>query len=193
MVDSLFKTVPLNLDAIERDTDQSNFSMPSERKTGSLLRTLAAAKPNGRFLELGTGTGLSTAWILSGMDVGSSLISVDNEADAQEIARKYLGEDSRVTFLCEDGAQVIQNEKSGSFDCIFADAWPGKYYLLEETLDLLKIGGLYVIDDMNPQPNWPEGHDAKAAKLLSKLDNSEHLSVCRMQWATGIVICSRTA
>jgi hypothetical protein len=31
---------------------------------------------------------------------------------------------------------------------------------------MLKPGGLYVIDDMLPQPNWPEGHAAKAEVLI---------------------------
>lgn len=191
MDDSVFKTVPPKLDSIERDTEQSNFTMPSERKTGSLLKTLTSSKPGGHFLELGTGTGLSTAWILSGMDAQSSLISVDNDEDVLKIARRHLGEDSRVTFLCKDGARVIQNEKPASFDFIFADAWPGKYLLLDETLELLKPGGFYVVDDMNPQPNWPEGHAAKAAGLLEKLRKNKRLSACRLSWATGILICAR--
>jgi len=38
--------------------------MPSDVMVGALLRLLAAAKPGGRMLELGTGTGLATAWVL---------------------------------------------------------------------------------------------------------------------------------
>jgi predicted O-methyltransferase YrrM len=34
------------------------FTMASDAWTGALLRTLAAAKPGGSLLELGTGTGL---------------------------------------------------------------------------------------------------------------------------------------
>ena len=52
--------------------------MASDLYTGSLLKTLAASKPSGRFLELGTGTGLATAWIIAGLDEKSSLISIEN-------------------------------------------------------------------------------------------------------------------
>ena len=38
---------------------------------------------------------------------------------------------------------------------------PGKYDLFEETIDMLNNGGIYIIDDMLPQPNWPLGHDEK--------------------------------
>ncbi|WP_234571238.1 O-methyltransferase [Rhodohalobacter sp. 614A] len=191
MNDFIFHKLPEQLGEIEIATNESGFSMPSERKTGSLLKTLASSKPGGKFLELGTGTGLSTAWLLSGMCANSSLLSVDNDEAPQKIAVRYLDSDPRVTFLCEDGFKVIQHQKAASFDLIFADAWPGKYFLLDETLELLKPGGFYVIDDMLPQSNWPEGHDQKAAQLLEILHQKENFSVCQLEWATGVVICTR--
>ena len=51
---------------IQRDTVAAGFSLASESQTESWLRTLAAKKIVGAFLELGTSTGLSTAWILAG-------------------------------------------------------------------------------------------------------------------------------
>jgi predicted O-methyltransferase YrrM len=38
---------------------------------------------------LGTGTGLSTSWILDGMDAGAQLISVDNDENFLNIARQF--------------------------------------------------------------------------------------------------------
>lgn len=63
--------------------------MASDLLTGSLLRTLAASKPAGKFVELGTGTGLSTSWILGGIDNDSSLISIDNEPELLKIAGDF--------------------------------------------------------------------------------------------------------
>ncbi len=192
MNDTIFDAIPKTLEAIERDTRNSGFTMPSERKTGSLLRTLASAKPGGRFLELGTGTGLSTAWLLSGMDRSSELDSVENDSGPLEIARRHLDGDRRVRFHLCDGTYFIREAEAGCYDLIFADAWPGKYNLLDETLSLLSTGGFYVIDDMLPQPNWPEGHADKADHLLEVLDEYKQLNVTRMAWATGIVVCSKT-
>lgn len=64
---------PAALDVILPDTESSGFDMVSELKVGALLAALAATKPGGRFLELGTGTGHGTAWLLSGMDGASSV------------------------------------------------------------------------------------------------------------------------
>jgi predicted O-methyltransferase YrrM len=36
-----------------------------------MLRMLAASKPGGRFLELGTGTGIATAWLLKKIDIAA--------------------------------------------------------------------------------------------------------------------------
>lgn len=52
----------LNSPAVVNDLVQAaaslGFTMSSDRLTGSLLRTLAASKPVGSFLELGTGVGM---------------------------------------------------------------------------------------------------------------------------------------
>lgn len=191
MKDTVFQKLPEPLKVIEQDTQESGFTMPSDRKTGSLLCTLVSAKPDGRFLELGTGTGLSTAWLLSGMHQSALLDSVEIDLTVLEIARHHLDSDRRVTFHHRDGEDFIRQAQPNSYDLIFADAWPGKYSLLDETLNLLKVGGFYIIDDMSPQSNWPKGHVDKVKHLLNKLNEYSHLNVCRLAWATGIVICCR--
>lgn len=78
---------PNRLTEIVERTNALSFDMASDPRTGALLRTLAASKPNGRFLELGTGTGIATAWLLDGMDAGSCLTSVDTDLRVQDVAR----------------------------------------------------------------------------------------------------------
>ena len=64
MNDNISLVISTRIPAIEEDTKKSGFSMASDHQTGALLRILVAAKQRGKFLELGTGTGLSTCWIL---------------------------------------------------------------------------------------------------------------------------------
>jgi len=169
-------------------TKSSGFTMASDVQTCSLLRTLAATKPAGKFLELGTGTGLSTSWILDGMNNNASLISIDNDPTFLEIARSKLGSDNRLQLLQFDGDEWITANADQRFDYIFADTWHGKYLLLDETLSMLNTGGLYIIDDMLPQPNWPEGHDEKARNLIGLLEKRNDLLLTKMIWATGIIV-----
>ena len=163
------------------------FDMPSEANTGALLRLLAASKPGGRMLELGTGTGLATAWLMDGLDASASLVSVDVDPAVQDVARGHL-KDSRLRFVLADGLDYVREQAPESFDLIFADAWPGKYEGLDETLALLKRGGLYVIDDMLPQPNWPEGHQARVDDLAARLESRPDLIVTRLAWASGLIV-----
>ena len=165
--------------------------MGSEPRTGALLRVLAASKPSGRLLELGTGTGIATAWLLAGMDPNSTLVTIDVDSRVQEVAGRNLGSDPRLTLVIEDGAAFLRRQTPQSFDLVFADAMPGKYEALEEALAVVKPGGFYVIDDMLPQPNWPGGHAEKVPALMGRLVNDKRFVVAPIAWATGIVMLVR--
>jgi len=167
--------------------------MVSEPLVGSLLRTLAMSKPSGQLLELWTGTGVSTAWLLSGMDSQSTLLTVDNDQSVVAIAQAHLGSDRRVTFQISDGGDRIHQLRQDrqQFDLIFADTWAGKYTHFEQTMELLKPGGLYVIDDILPQANWLEGHELKVAALITELEQRNDLSVTKLHWASGVVVATK--
>ena len=173
MHDKPFITPPTELPSIEARTTELDFGMASEPRTGALLQILAASKPGGRLLELGTGTGIATSWLLSGMDAAATLTSVDTDPSVQAVAREFLGHDPRLTLITEDGATFLRRQLALTpplqFDLIFADAIPGKYECVDEALVLVAPGGFYVIDDMLPQPNWPEDHAGKIPILLYRL------------------------
>jgi predicted O-methyltransferase YrrM len=182
---------PKILSAIWADSRASGFTMASEPLACSLLRTLAASKPSARFLELGSGTGLSTAWLLDGMDSGSHLTTIDNDEALLSILKQHLGADPRLSVVCADGDEFLQSLRGQHFDFIFADTWSGKYRFLEEALDLLAPSGLYVIDDMLPQPNWPEGHAGKVANLIATLEQLKEFRVTKLSWASGVVLVTK--
>ena len=179
---------PIAYEALRADTERHNFPMASETLTCSLLRTLAASKPGGKFLELGTGTGLSACWILDGMDAESRLTSVDNDVNVLILAQKHL-KDSRLNLVCADGNDWISENAGNKYDFVFADAWPGKYQMLNEALAMVNKGGLYIIDDMLAQPNWPAGHEENVNRLIEVLESREDLIITKQNWASGIVIC----
>jgi len=189
--DGAIPDAPGVLDAIQEDTQRLGFGMGSEARTGSLLRTLAASKPGGRFLELGTGTGVGTAWILSGMDSDARLDSVDSDPQVQAVARRHLGHDPRVTFQCVDGATFLQDVQGQTFDLIFADAWPGKFTHLDLALSLLARGGMYLIDDLVPQPSWPDDHAPKVAALIAGLEGRTGFVITKLEWASGLTLLVR--
>lgn len=182
---------PKAIPSIWSDSRAAGFTMASEPLTCSLLRTLAASKPSSRFLELGSGTGLSTAWLRDGMDSESHLTTVDNDESLLSILKSNLGADPRLKVVCSDGDDFLRSHHGEYFDFIFADTWAGKYRLLPDALELLNRGGLYVIDDMLPQPNWPEGHAEKVADLVATLKQMEGFRVTKLSWASGVILAAK--
>jgi predicted O-methyltransferase YrrM len=182
---------PPTLARILKRTTELGFEMASEDRTGALLRTLAASKPGGRFLELGTGTGVATAWVLDGMDSTAELFSIDINPDLQAAAGEALGHDGRLTLVSEDAVAFLQRLPPASFDFVFADALRGKYDGLDEALRVVRPGGFYVIDDMLPQLNWPEGHGPRVLALLETLSTRRDFEITPMAWASGVVVAVR--
>ncbi|MGZ5221865.1 MAG: O-methyltransferase [Chitinophagaceae bacterium] len=190
MNDTMIASIPEQYEKIKEATAGLKFNMASDLYTGSLLKTLAASKPAGRFLELGTGTGLATAWILEGADNKSSLLTIENNSLLIDVAKKHIT-DSRVEFMLADAYEWITVYQGEKFDFIFADAMPGKYDLFDETIGILKRGGLYIIDDMLPQPNWPPGHENKVGEFIKRLEERTDLLLTKLNWSTGIIIVSK--
>ena len=180
--------LPERYGVLMEKSSELEFSMASDRFVGSMLKTLVAAKPKGNFLELGTGTGLSLAWMVEGMCKKSQLTTIDNDPELTNMADTYFGNDDRVNIICGDAGTWINEYRGEPFDLIFADAWPGKYADLDGTLALLSKGGFYVIDDMLPQKNWPIGHEDNAARLIRDLETKKDLVLTKMNWSTGIIV-----
>ncbi|MFD8686682.1 O-methyltransferase [Streptomyces sp. NPDC059651] len=183
---------PATLHPLRAAARETGFTLSCEERTGNLLAVLAAARPGGRILELGTGVGEGTAWLLSGMDGASSLVTVELDPAVQAVARRQLGADPRVTFAATDGGDWLEAYDGEPFDLVFADTWPGKFTHLGRALELVAPGGTYLIDDLFPQPGWPEDHAASVERLLAELEEREDFRSVRLGWASGLLMAVRS-
>jgi len=145
-----------------------------------------------RALELGTGMGLTTYHILSNLPPDGVLDSVESNQELIEVARKVVGGDKRLRLHNRLGEDFIGEAlEADRYDFIFADTWPGKYFLLDEVLRMVKPGGIYVIDDMNHSDDWPDGHEKKAQSLLAHLQGLTGWSFSYYTFGTGVGIGQR--
>jgi predicted O-methyltransferase YrrM len=181
---------PILAEQIQQMAAQQGFTMSCDDRTGNLVRLLISTKPNCTALELGTGAGYSTTWLLDGMDEHSVLYSVEADEQFASIAQHVI-RDSRVKFHVGDGGAFIEANRQMQFDFIFADTWPGKFYLVEEVLDMIKPNGIYIIDDLLPQPNWPNEHLAKVDELVALLDQRNDCHRLKLDWSSGIMILTK--
>ena len=188
MNEDTFQPAPKPLDGIMAATRAIGFQNWCWPQVGALLRVMAALKPGGRLLEIGTGTGVGTCWLLDGMDPGAQLLTIDINPKVQAVARMHLGTDSRLTMLCEDAGAVIRRTPQNSLDLIFADGGAGKHVLLDETLVLLRPGGIYICDDTKPHPMWPPEHAVKIPPLMQALAARRDFRRVYIDWSSGVVV-----
>jgi predicted O-methyltransferase YrrM len=170
----------------------SGFALSCDERVGRLLATLAAAvPPGGRILELGTGAGVGTAWVVHGLagrdDV--EVITVEVDPATAAVARR-LAWPAYVRFLVADAVEVLPG--LGRFDLVFADALGGKWDRLDLTVDALAGGGFLLVDDMTPTPGWGDEQAAQQSGVRAALVGHADLVSCELDWATGVVLCTRT-
>jgi predicted O-methyltransferase YrrM len=141
--------------ATQRAAD-AGFEYSCEPDAGRLLATLSAAvPPGGRILELGTGTGVGTAWIVYGVGARTDVTAVSVELDRATAAVAATGAwPAWLRFEADDAERALA--RLGGFDLIFADAPGGKWTGLDLTIAALNPGGVLLLDDMDlaryPQP-----------------------------------------
>src|SRR5271169_1889599 len=182
---------PPQLPRILEATRKVGFLKTSDLLVGNLLRTLAATKPGGRLLEIGTGTGIATAWLLDGMDDAASLASVDRDSRVQAVAQEILGNHRRVRFFTGEAKAFLESEPAEAYDLIFADGQAGKFTDLDLGLSRLRRGALYIVDNMFMHLFHPPERAVGLREFRSALDARKDLFVTKIGWASGVVVCAR--
>src|SRR5689334_6368284 len=121
--------------------EEAGFKMSCEPDVGALLAVLAAAVPaGGRILELGTGAGVGTAWLVHGLADRSDVELITCECDPGTAAvAAQMRWPGFARLVVGDATDVTR--ASGSFDLVFADAQGGKWEGLPTTIAALRPGG----------------------------------------------------
>ncbi|ACO47285.1 NUDIX domain-containing protein [Deinococcus deserti] len=160
--------VPPLVAQADSEAAKVGFDRSCSLEVGRLLRVLATSRPAGRLLELGTGLGAGSAWLLAGMDPSARLLTVENDPDRALMATRLLQHDSRAEVLHGDWTGALAH---GPFDLIFADCAPakGEAAQLDRLLEALCLGGVLVLDNFTPPTQLPAalyGGDAAREALF---------------------------
>jgi len=183
--------MPAAVLAAQKCSVDVGFAMACEDRTGALLRTLAASKPGGRILELGTGTGVGTAWLLAGMDPTARLTTVEVDWATHAVACGVIGDDPRAELVLDDAHRWLTAYDGPPFDLAYVDCRPGKFLDRRLLLAQLAPGALYVGDDLLPQPTWPADHQPRVDAFLADIVAEPDLVVTLMRWSSGLVVAAR--
>jgi predicted O-methyltransferase YrrM/GNAT superfamily N-acetyltransferase len=170
----------------------AGFEQSCEDGVGELLAVLAGAVPSGgRVLELGTGAGVGTAWIVQGLQsrLDVEVVTIELNTDLTTI-REAVEWPATVRFLSGDALELVP--QLGKFDLVFADATAGKWYGLDVTIEALAPGGLLVVDDMTPASWADEEHKRKTAEVRTRLLAHEQLAAVELPVASGMIVATRS-
>jgi len=114
--------VPPLVAAATSRAGEAGFPMSCGPTAGRLLAVLPA---QAKVLELGTGTGVGTTWITSGLLPRTDVTVTTAESDRQVTALAARGHwPSFVSLRCSHPLEVLT--EGGTYDLIFTDAPDGK-------------------------------------------------------------------
>ena len=120
-------------------------------ETGRLLAALAATR-TGTLAEFGTGCGVGTAWLRSGVPAGSQILSAELDHGLATAAQDIFTDDPQVEVLAADWS-TLRNK--GPYSLLFLDPSVPEDAGVEAVADLVESGGIVVLDDFAPCELWP--------------------------------------
>lgn len=182
--------IPARVQIAERVAKRGGYKLSSEPRVGALLRTLAATKPGGRFLELGSGVGVGASWLLDGMDADARLTTIEIQERVCEVCRRVLADDDRAEAVNADADEWLAAYTGPPFDFVFVDTTSAKFDGLETVLGVLETGALYVTDDLLPQEKWSDTHPERVAAFRQSFLETPELVPVLLDWASGVGIAA---
>ena len=141
-------------DVVSRAFDVSRkagYASFCRNETGRLLATLAATR-DGVMAEFGTGCGVGTAWLRSGVRGDARILTAELDAKLADAAAEIFVDDPQVEVLSADWSTLLDK---GPFSLLFLDSGEPADGGVDSIADLVEAGGIVVLDDFTPCEMWP--------------------------------------
>jgi predicted O-methyltransferase YrrM len=185
--------IPALVTAAAKRARSAGFAFSCDPEVGQLLAVLAAHLPErSRVLELGTGTGVGTAWMTSGLLPRTDVTVLTVELDPGTAGLAAEGHwPPFVGFRTGDALDLLS--QPGAFDMIFADAPAGKWEGLDLTIGALTHGGLLVVDDMTPTPEWSDEQRTRQDEVRRTLLSSPLLTSAEISHGSGMILSTHSS
>jgi len=140
--------------------------------TGAYLRQLAHQLKAQSVVEIGTGSGVGSLWLLEGMMTSGTLTSIDDEMEHTTIAKIALADagiaQPRFRFITNSVMDVMTKLTDRAYDLVVFRGNPEDLsFAIAEAHRILRSGGVFVIDNFyggNKVPD-PAQRDPKTIAL----------------------------
>jgi len=141
---------------------RSGYVSFCRNETGRLLAPLAATR-GGTMAEFGTGCGVGTAWLRSGVrDADTRIVTAELDARLAGAAAEIFADDPQVEVLSADWSTLLDK---GPFSLLFLDSGQPTEVGVDAVADLVEEGGIVVLDDFTPCEHWPPTYAGRVDTL----------------------------
>jgi predicted O-methyltransferase YrrM len=158
-------------------------------ETGRLLAALAATR-SGTMAEFGTGCGVGTAWLRSGVRDDTRIISAEVDPDLAGAAAEIFADDDSVEVVAADSSTLRDR---GPFSLLFLDSREPDASGPDTVVDLVEPGGMVVLDDFVPCASWPPVDGGRVDVLRERWLTDERFTTAEILVApdTAALIATR--
>jgi predicted O-methyltransferase YrrM len=166
--------------------------------TGAVLRLLASAVGARTAVELGTGAGVSTLWLLRGLARDGVLTSVDSDGEHQRLAKASLADagvpSGRVRLIQGRALEVLPRLSEAAYDLVFCDAARSENTdYLAAALTLLRPGGLVVFagalaGGRVAEPTARDAETVSMRELARAVRDEERLTSALIPVGSGLLV-----
>lgn len=159
-------------------------------ETGRLLATLAATR-SGQMAEFGTGCGVGTAWLRSGIQTDDArILTAELNPRLAKAAAEIFVDDDAVEVLEADWSSLAGK---GPFSMLFLDSGDPDSVRVDAVADLVETGGIVVLDDLTPCESWPPIHLGRVDTLREEWLTDERFTAVEVMIAhdASVLIATR--
>lgn len=168
---------------------QRGYASFCRNETGRLLATLAATR-GGTLAEFGTGCGVGTAWLRSGVPDEARILTAELDATLATAAAEIFTGDRQVEVVAADWSTLRDR---GPFSLLFLDAREPKDAGVDAVVDLIEQGGIVVLDDFTPCSSWPPVYEGRVDTLRERWLTDERFTTAEVMVAqdASVLIATR--
>ena len=165
--------------------------------TGAQLAVIAGLTQAKNIVEVGTGAGVSTLWLLSASS-DSVVTTIDSEPEFQNVAKETFKTSSiapnRVRTITGKAASVMGNMAEGAYDLVFLDIDPEDLdEILPTAVSLVRPRGALIVShalwrDRVPNPTLRDDETSGMRSVLRNFETSEDFTSTISMVGDGLLV-----
>ena len=166
-------------------------TVDASQGAGAYLRHLAHQLNAQSVVEIGTGSGVGSLWILEGMIASGTLTSIDDEMEHTSIAKVAMVEadiaQSRFRFITNPVMDVMTKLTDRAYDLVvYRHNAEDLAFAISEAHRILRTGGVFVIDNFfgGAKVQDPAQRDPKTIALR---EAGKSIKVVSESWVSSLI------